>query len=84
MSQQLIKEPQRMPKLPLPTTKVDFPRMTLKNLSNKPKSTKMLMRKSESGLKPRMLLKAIAFQLNTLLKMKNSRTSLMPQRRLQF
>ena len=55
----------------LPTTKEDFPKIKLKDLLNKQKSTRMLIKKSERELKPRMPSKAIAFQLNTLLMMKN-------------
>jgi|NOAtaT_6_FD_contig_111_266642_length_2185_multi_3_in_0_out_0_3 hypothetical protein len=60
-----------MLKSPLPTIREDFQKIKLKDLLNKLKDTKMLIKKSERELKPRMPLKAIVFQLNTPLMMKN-------------
>jgi hypothetical protein len=48
------------------------------------RNTKMLMRRSERESNPRMPWRAIALALSTLLKMRNSRTNLMPLRRLPF
>ena len=71
MSLLLIREHQRMLKLPLQTTKEDFLKIKLKDLLNKQKNIRMLIKRLERELKPRMPSKAIVFQLNILLMMKN-------------
>lgn len=83
MSLLLIKEHQRMLKSPLPTTKEDFLKIKSKDLLNKQKNIRMLIKKLERELKPRMPSKAIVFQLNILLMMKNWKTNLMQEKKLR-
>lgn len=71
----LIREHQRMLKLPLPTTRADYQRMKLKDLLKMPKNTKTLMKRLERELNPRMLLRVIVFLLSTPLMMTKLRTN---------
>lgn len=71
MSQPLIKEHQRMLELPLPTTREDFQKRKLKNLSKMLKNTNNKTRKLEEKLRPKMDLKAIASMSNMQSMMRN-------------
>jgi hypothetical protein len=71
----LIRVLPRTLRLLSPTTKEDFPNKILKSLSRKLKNTRMLMRRSERELKPRMPSKATVFPSSTLSMMRSSRTN---------
>ena len=80
----LIKEHQRMLKLPSRITKEDFQKKRLKNWSNKLKNTRIKMIRSEEKLKLKMVLKVIAQMSNMLSTMKNSKERFQKMTRKMF